>query len=143
MVTYRRWYSYYFCCTTTTKLHPITYLFISIEQLLWLKLRKHITCIIIHYLEKYCCEFVSCHAIMDIIFNVVNNLGFFIIYSCNTSSPHRHFTLYWSHAQLFLFYSRHFAFHSPIQFDIQFNIKMIVIWLMVRLELYDRYTNNG
>ena len=87
-------------CTTTTKMHPITYLFITIEQLLCLKLRKHITCIMIHYLEKYCCEFVSCHAIMDIIFNVVENLGFFIIYNCNTSSPHRHFTLYWNHAQV-------------------------------------------
>ena len=87
------------------QMHPFTYLFITIEQLLWLKIRKHITCIIIQYLEKYCSEFVSCHAIMEIICNAINNLGLLLgyFYSCNTTSPHRHFTLYWSHAQVFLF----------------------------------------
>ena len=71
---------------------------------------------------------------MDIIFNVVNNLGFLL------------FTIAIQVVQIdilhsieimlkyVLFYSRYFAFHCPFPFDIQFNIQMIVIRLMVGLQ---------
>ena len=84
--------------------------------------------------RKYCREFVLCQAIMEIIFNAVNNLGFLLftvaIQVVRIDISHSIEVM----LKHLLFYSRYFAFHSPFPFNIQFNIQMIVKRLMVRLE---------
>ena len=107
-------------CTTTKQMHPFTNLFITIERLLWLKLRKHITCIIIHY-KKYCCEFVPYHAIMEIICNVVNNLGF-LLFTIAIQVVRNDILHSIEVILIYLLFYPRFLFYFILSFHLRFNL---------------------